>query len=272
MYSPKINKMTEYHFAEFKPGESKRDRVWLIIAPRGSGKSVLLLDLLYKTSKHYDFGVGMTATAETADCFKRLLPADLIYSNGYNYEAGDNFLEVCKELSDQKKERHGVMILDDCMFDSKVMKSKTQQNLHLNGRHYNTTLFNTTQYAMIIPPIIRSNIDYVLCLQDLKLSNKRRLYEMFFGLFPTFQEFNMVFSNVTRDFGCLVLDNTTSSGKIEDAIKWYRASPKTPQFRIGKNAFFKLSSYTKKKSDESKKSTAKAQVEKLIVNTTKIPG
>ena len=210
--------MTEYHFSEFKPEEEKRDRVWLIIAPRGSGKSVLLLDLLYKTSKHYDFGIGMTATAETVDSFKRVLPTDMIYSNGYDYEAADKFLEISKELSDKKKERHGVMILDDCMFDSKVMTSKTQQALHLNGRHYNTTIFNTTQYAMIIPPVIRSNIDYVLCLQELELSNKRRLFEMFYGCFTSFQEFNTVFTNVTRDYGCLVLDNTTVSGRTEDVI------------------------------------------------------
>jgi hypothetical protein len=260
----------EYHFSEFKPEEAKRDRIWLIIAPRGSGKSVLLVDLLSKTSKHYDFGLGMTATRDTVEVFKDFLPADMIYSNGYDYEAADTFLEVSKQLSDEKKERHGVLILDDCMFDSKVCKSKTQQNLHLNGRHYNTTIFNTTQYAMIIPPVIRSNIDYVLCLQELKLSNRRRLFEMFYGCFPSFAVFNTVFTNVTREYGCLVLDNTTTSGKIEDVIKWYRANPKIPDFRIGKRVYFKMASYTQKRSDECRKSTAKSQVEKLIVNTTQI--
>ena len=32
---------------QFEPTKAKKHRTWLIIGPRGSGKSVLLKDLLY---------------------------------------------------------------------------------------------------------------------------------------------------------------------------------------------------------------------------------
>ena len=61
------------------------------------------------------------------------------------------------------------------MYDNKVMKSEAQTEIHLNGRHFGVALMNTTQYAMIIPPAIRTNIDYVLVLQDSVLANRKRL-------------------------------------------------------------------------------------------------
>jgi hypothetical protein len=240
----------EYHLEQFKPGEAKQDRVWLIIAPRGSGKSVQLKDLLYKTRTHYDFGLAMTATAETVKTFKEFLPPAMIYTDGYDFDVAEKFVNLSKTTADSGKERHSVLIMDDCMFDQKVMKTKTQQALHLNGRHYHSALFNTTQYAMIIPPVIRSNVDYVLCLQDLKQSNRKRLYEMFYGVFPSFREFNSVFQNVTRDYGALVLDCTTSSGRLEDCVKWYRASLETPPFRLGKRVFWRLNAFLTSKINE----------------------
>ena len=72
----------EYRLNEFNPGDAKQHRIWLIIGPRGSGKSVLLKDILYQTRKQYDFGVAFTATTSTVDTFKEFLPHHLIYKNG----------------------------------------------------------------------------------------------------------------------------------------------------------------------------------------------
>ena len=230
----------EYRIEEFDPKEAKENRMWLIIAPRGSGKTVLLKDLLCNLSHKVDFAIAMTATESTVQSFREFMPQSLILNNGYDHELAQKFLDKAKQLSKIGKKRNFCMILDDLMCDAKIMKSEVQTCLHLNGRHYNTSLFNTTQYAMILPPAIRSNVDYVFCLQDSVLANRKRLHEFFFGQFGKFQEFNLVFSEVTKDYGALVLDRTQSSGKLEDSVKFYRANIQTPKFRLGRSVYFEL--------------------------------
>ena len=224
----------------FIPEKAQERRVWLIIGSRNTGKSVLLKDLLYRTQKKTDFIMAMTSTISSANTFKSFMPPELVYTDGYNFEIADEFLKVSSELAARGKVRNMTLCLDDVMFDPKVMKSKTQNNLHLNGRHYNTSIFNTTQYTMLVPANIRSNVDYVFALKDTTRSNRKRLYEHFFGVFSSFSEFEKVFNKCTDNFGALVLDRTVSSSKMFDLISHYRACYSVPQFRIGKAVYYEL--------------------------------
>jgi len=231
----------QYRIEKFDPVKSKNDAMWLVIGPRNTGKSVLTKSLLYATRERYDISVGMTMTEESAAEMRSYMPPIFVYNNGYDYAAADRFVSVCQTIRKKQKTRHALMVLDDCMFDPKVMKTVTQNNLHLNGRHYNATQFNTAQYCMIIPNVIRTNVDYVIVLRDSILANKRRLYEYFFGMFPSLSEFTKVFDSCTQNYGAMVLDKTSPSTKLKDCVKWYRASKDVPQFKIGKPIFYKYS-------------------------------
>jgi hypothetical protein len=99
----------EYRLAEFKPAEAKKHRIWLIIGPRGSGKSVLMKDILFNIRTTIDFGLAFTATTSTVDTFKEFLPHHLIYENGYRYDRGDQFLATCKRLTAAGKQRSTLM-------------------------------------------------------------------------------------------------------------------------------------------------------------------
>jgi len=233
----------EFRIPQFDPKTVKKNCVWLLIGPRNTGKSVLLKDLLYHTRSHYDFAMAMTATVSTVDMLKEFIPHRLIFTNGYDFAFGERFLLACQHTTMRKKDRNCALILDDCMFNSKVMKTETQKNLHLNGRHYNTTIFNTTQYCMIIPNDIRTNVDYIFALRENIMANKRRLYEYFFGMFSSFAQFNKVFTACTKNYGSLVLDKTNSSSSIQECMRWYVANPKIPEFKLGKQVYYQLSSF-----------------------------
>jgi energy-coupling factor transporter ATP-binding protein EcfA2 len=231
----------EYRLNEFDPSTTKEHRIWLIIGPRGSGKSALLTDILFHTRNNYDIGVAFTATTSTVDTFKQFLPHSLIYKNGYDYDKGEQILRCAKDHTERGRQKNTLIVLDDCMFDSKVMKANAMTEVHLNGRHSSITLFNTTQYVMsTIPPIVRTNVDYVLVLQDSVLTNRKRLFEYFFGNFPNFKEFDTVMQQVTAHHGCLVLDKTQTSPKVSDAVFYYKAKTDLPRFRIGKPGYFRL--------------------------------
>ena len=43
---------------------------------------------------------------------------------------------------------------------------------------------------MGIPPVLRSNVDYVFILRENNTGNRRRIYEQYAGVFPNFDVFN----------------------------------------------------------------------------------
>ena len=227
--------------SEFKPREAQKDRVWLLLGSRNTGKSVMLKDLLYHTQHGTDMVMGMTQTMSTGNMFKTIMPPGLVYSDGYDYAKADVFLQQAAALAQKGKVRHSTLVMDDVIFDTKVLKSKTQQNLHLNGRHYHTSIFNTSQFSMLVPTTIRANCDYIVALKETVRANRRRLYEHYFGVFPSFLDFEKVFLKCTADFGAMVLDRTQSSGDTEKLISFYRASPEIPPFRMGRKVYWDMS-------------------------------
>ena len=51
---------------------------------------------------------------------------------------------------------------------------------------------------MGIPPEMRSNFDYIFLLAEDFISNRKRLYEHYAGMFPNFDIFQQVFTEVTK--------------------------------------------------------------------------
>ena len=64
------------------------------------------------------------------------------------------------------------------------------------------------QYALGVPPNLRTNIDFVFILRENYVSNRKRLYEHYAGMFPTFEIFCQVMDQCTEDYNCLVIDNS----------------------------------------------------------------
>jgi hypothetical protein len=107
----------------------------------------------------------------------------------------------------------------------------------MNGRHWKVMLVITMQYPLGIPPNLRTNIDYVFILRENYIANRKRIYENYAGMFPTFESFAQVMDQCTENFECLVINNNTRSNKLEDAIFWYKAEMHA-DFRIGAPEFW----------------------------------
>ena len=98
----------------------------------------------------------------------------------------------------------------------------------------------TMQYARGIPPNLRTTIDSVFILRENLVSNRKRLYESYAGVFPSFEIFCSVMDQCTENFECLVIHNNAKSNKLEDQVFWYKADIK-PDFRIGAQALWDYS-------------------------------
>jgi hypothetical protein len=93
------------------------------------------------------------------------------------------------------------------------------------------------QYPLGIPPNLRTNIDYVFILREPYLVNRKRIYDNYAGMFPTFESFCQVMDQCTENYECLVINNNIKSNKLEDQVYWYKAEMHD-NFTIGSKEFW----------------------------------
>ena len=132
------------------------------------------------------------------------------------------------------------LILDDCLYDNTWAKDKWMRSVFMNGRHYKMLFLLTMQYALGVPPNLRTNVDYVFILRENYVSNRKRLYEHYAGMFPTFEMFCQVMDQCTENYECLVINNNAKSNKLTDQVFWYKAEPHD-DFKIGAPSFWEYS-------------------------------
>ena len=122
--------------------------------------------------------------------------------------------------------------MDDCLFDASWTRDKNIRYLFMNGRHVHALFIITMQYALGVPPALRTNVDFVFILRETIVSNRKRLYEQYAGMFPDFESFCQVMDQCTENYECLVIDNNAKSNKLVDQVYWYKAPPHS-DFKIG---------------------------------------
>lgn len=116
------------------------------------------------------------------------------------------------------------------------------------------------QYPLGIPPNLRTNIDYVFILRENYATNRKRIYDNYASMFPTFEAFCSVMDQTTENFECLVINNNSKSNKLNDQIFWYKAQPR-PSFRLGSKEFWEISkNMTNEPDDDMKLGKKKNQV------------
>tara|TARA_Y100001935_G_scaffold252011_1_gene255069 strand:- start:296 stop:1126 length:831 start_codon:yes stop_codon:yes gene_type:complete len=232
----------------FKPDENQGP-VIVLIGRRDTGKSFLVRDLLYY---HQDIPIGTVISGtEAGNGFYGKMVPKLFIHDEYNSAIIENILKRQKIVMKQVKrenEAYGrsnidpraFVILDDCLYDNSWAREKLMRLLFMNGRHWKIMLVITMQYPLGVPPNLRTNIDYTFILREPYLTNRKRIYENFAGMFPTFESFCQVMDQCTENYECLVISNNAKSNKLDDQIFWYKASGHN-DFKLGSKEFWDIS-------------------------------
>jgi len=231
--------------------EENKGPVVVLIGRRDTGKSILVRDLLYH---HRDIPIGTVISGtEAGNGFYAAHVPKLFIHDEYNTSIIENILKrqktVIKEVNKQilvhkssKIDPRTFVILDDCLYDNTWARDKMMRLLFMNGRHWKVMLVITMQYPLGIPPNLRTNIDYVFILRENYIANRKRIYENYAGMFPTFESFAQVMDQCTENFECLVIDNNVKSNKLSEQIFWYKANVDIRHdFKLGSKEFWEMS-------------------------------
>ena len=256
------------------------DKVCVLIGKRDTGKSFLVKDLLYY---HQSIPIGTVISGtESANAFYSDIIPSLFIHDEYTSELIANVVQrqklvVKKYKRDlatkgrSKVDPRAFLILDDCLYDKSWIKDTNIRTIFMNGRHYNMMFIITMQYALGIPPNLRTNIDYVFILRENYVSNRKRLYEHYCGMFPSFEMFCQVMDQCTENYECLVINNNAKSNKLEDQVFWYKASAHN-NFHIGSSKFWKAHKrlYNSNYEDGDKNNYNSSKKRKEFINVKKL--
>ena len=242
----------EIQLKRFDINDIKDDKVIILIGKRDTGKSYLCKDIL---SHHTGIPAGqiISGTEAANEFYSKMVPKLFIYGE---YEAGiiERLLKRQKMMIEKCKSNNTVdprafLVLDDCLYDNTWTKDKNVRSLFMNGRHFKILFIITMQYALGIPPNLRTNVDYVFLLRENYVSNRKKLYDHYAGMFPNFEMFCQVMDQCTENYECLVIHNNAKSNKLSDQVFWYKAEPHD-DFKLCSHDHWEYSAMNEKKIQE----------------------
>lgn len=243
-------KQFDMRWINFLPNENKGP-VIVLIGRRDTGKSFLVKDLLYH---HQDIPVGTVISGTEAGnhFYENMVPPRFIHEE-YDVSIIQQLMirqrQVLEQMRDEQRatgrassfDPRAFLIMDDCLYDDSWARDKLVRMMFMNGRHWKLMVVITMQYPLGIPPNLRTNVDYVFILRETYMSNKRRIYENYAGMFPTFDSFVQVMEQCTENYECLVINNNVKSNKLTDQVFWYKAEPHA-DYRLGSRDYWEVGS------------------------------
>lgn len=220
--------------------DSRKSPMIVVIGKKDTGKSFLVRDILFTTQRHFPVGTVISATEVANEFFQNMVPSKFIHDK-YRPEIVQNVIKRQATLKTKRNtdkaarggsssiDPRAFLILDDCLYDAKSwINEESTRFVFMNGRHIDLMTIITMQYPLGITPNLRTNVDFIFILRENILGNRRRIYENYAGMFPTFDMFCTFMDQCTENYEGLVICNNVSSNKLEDQVFWYKASDHPP--------------------------------------------
>ena len=267
-----MNEFEKLSLRKFKIKSIVPDATILILGRRRVGKSFLVRDIFYH-HKNIPSGVIFSGTEEASPFFSDFIPDCFIHPE-YDPELIDSIMNRQKRkireakeqgLSDSGKHSSNnvFIVLDDMLHDAQNWKKdKTIKSIFFNGRHYNFLFILTMQYPQGIPPELRSNIDYVFIFNEPSVANRKKIYDAYGGMIPSFDYFCNILDACTQNHECVVIKTSGNSSDLRDQVFWYKAEPHT-NFRVGHPKLWKYHNSNYNENYEQEQEQTQEQLDKL---------
>lgn len=235
--------MSKIRVRRFDPRILKMGSTILLIGRRGSGKSTMMKDIAYHLwrSGRVDLSIGFSPTDISNNCLTKFMLPSLVYSS-WREDVVERLIQIQRRQFRAGRGRQVVLIMDDIAYGGrKVFNSKVLRNIYMNGRHFGITSILAVQYAMDLPPAIRSNIDVVIAHSDPIVKSRHNLWEFYFGMFRTSHDFDRTMAACTREYGVIVaVNNNSQTNLITDSVFHYRAAMHHPPFKLCSPVYLRL--------------------------------
>jgi hypothetical protein len=111
--------------------------------------------------------------------------------------------------------KHVTLVLDDVSSNRKLMRSQILAYLASNSRHLHMSIFILAQYHCQLLTEIRNQFDLVFMLNTADTKSIVRLHSEYCSVVDI-RIFKHLLSHVTKDFGMMVINNQSTSTRIDE--------------------------------------------------------
>jgi hypothetical protein len=224
-----------------------------LVGLRGSGKTMILKDIVYSQNKFYHKILAMTPLIDSRRDMQSYL-----CKFGEKVEFYENFdeealKELNSEMANLSRQEDGesetladtpkpeaLLILDECLYGTRKgsIESKELIRLCMNNRHYRITCVCLWQYLPVLPPQIQMNHDYIFYSPTASTHHLYEFWKQFGGRFLKlkYEDFYKVVASIITHHTFMVFDLTAPSNKICDTVFYFQPSlwpkPQPPQKSI----------------------------------------
>lgn len=232
---------------------------------RRTGKSTSILNIMCNCLDDIPFGLVMSNTA-FGGAWDEIIPPQFIIQ-GWQQHILEQLVSRQQRLitlygKDDPRTR-AFLILDDVISDRRnVAGWNTMMNrFFTEGRHFNITIFITTQYVKGIGPMLRNNADLVILQPIYSVNDRTTLWEMYGGFMDKKSFFELMNqyamstpleghtpANPNKEVSVIVVKAYEDFPTLEDTFAWWKPLrvDKLPKFRLCDDAYWQQASFVPK--------------------------
>lgn len=193
--------------------------------------------LLYQKRHIFPVGLVFSGSEDTSGQWKKLFPDSFVYSK-LKLDKLRDFLQRQTLARKHLTNPWAILLLDDCGYDAKLLKNELFKEIFQNGRHYKMWFILALQYPTDIQPSLRACIDYVFIFKNNNQNERKKIYDNYASIIPSFSLFCAIMDEITNDYTALVINNLSTSNDLQDCIYWFKAPPFPPDFKFGSVDFW----------------------------------
>lgn len=216
-----------YNITTFDPKnlEEITGGILAIIAPTGSGKTVLLKDLLYHIKDQYETIKVFSETAKLQKDYD-FIDRDLII-DFFDEKALDEMWEKHRTeiLKTKKIKEKTLVILDDIINDQNYKKSKILNDIATGGRHVGLTVILLSQDYNSISPLIRKQIRVAVSFQLTGHDDREKFIKKFLSV-ENSRVGDVLFRKITDEkYQAIIIMANRVGEPIPNKVFKYTANP-----------------------------------------------
>ncbi len=199
-------------FSKFDISNTREHPLIFVIGKRGTGKTNFVIDTIKKMGLDNEKTLVISPQDKLAPTYVKKLKGVRV---AYKY--------VPELIDDRENPGYAeCIVFDDCTTKVDALTDEQFRNLVFDHRQHKQTVIVTMQYPLGIPPELRGMADHIVLFAEDFGSNKKRLYDHYAGMFPTFASFDTVFSKMTVNHRCMVIHNNNHNDCFLDKVHWYK--------------------------------------------------
>ena len=231
---------------KFDPRSLPNEGIFIFLGRTGSGKTILMEDILGYKANYFKRAIVMTGSAAAAVRFGQHIPPIFVHDGDDAFDekllvqiVDTQDLAVKKCQCPRCRDEPGydkkwlrrclckpiVIVLDDLGYLAKsIQKCTVIKRIFQNGRHFRIMLLLSVQYCKSFPPELRQQVSFVFACFEKNPENRRRVFEAFNTVFDRVKDFDIVMRQCTQNREVMVMSNVFSqSFSISDNVFWYKA-------------------------------------------------